>query len=195
MTNPWLCTSLPKWKHQGQLVTSGPDPIWGKGWKEIPVPFGLGINWSQGHLHPQLFTLPPHRCAHFGDGDSTSSLGSLLQCSTTLSARKFFLISNLHLFWITQRQFPLVLSISYLHACLKLKALHHVITGRAFIPWCHLLSNHRTPQGIPFTWWNISFFSKRGIKDGLFHIIPFCSSILKFCWTHSYSWLISLFFN
>lgn len=86
-------------------------------------------------------------------------------------------------------------SISYLHACLKLKALHHVITGRAFIPSCYHLRSHRTPQGIPFTWWNISFFSRRGIKDGLFHIIPFCSSILKFCWTHSYSWLISLFFN
>lgn len=110
-------------------------------------------------------------------------------------SKELFLKSNLQLSWITLRQFPLVVSISYLHACLKPKALHHVITGRAFIPWCHLLSNHRTPQGIPLPWQNISILNKRGIQDSLFHIIPFCSSILKFCWTHSCSWLISLLFN
>jgi len=31
------------------------------------------------------------------DGDSTISLGSLVQCLTTLSVKKFFLISNLNL--------------------------------------------------------------------------------------------------
>jgi len=31
------------------------------------------------------------------DGDSTTSLGSLFQCLTTLSVKKFFLISNLNL--------------------------------------------------------------------------------------------------
>jgi len=31
------------------------------------------------------------------DGDSTTSLGSLFQCLTTLSVKKFFLISNLKL--------------------------------------------------------------------------------------------------
>lgn len=189
MINPWLCTSLPKLKHQGQLVKSGPDPVWGKGLKEIPVPFGLGTDWSQDHLHPQLFTLPPHRGElHHFPGEPVPMLTHPFSEETSLK-------SNLHLSWITLRQFPLVVSVSYLHACLKLKALHHVITGRAFIPWCHLLSNHRTPQGIPLPWQNISILNKRGIKDSLFHIIPFCSSILKFCWTHSYSWLISLLFN
>jgi len=32
-----------------------------------------------------------------GDGDFTTSLGSLFQCLTTLSVKKFFLISNLNL--------------------------------------------------------------------------------------------------
>jgi len=31
------------------------------------------------------------------DGDSTTSMGSLFQCLTTLSVKKFFLISNLNL--------------------------------------------------------------------------------------------------
>ena len=35
------------------------------------------------------------------DGDSTTSLDSLFQCLTTLSVKKFFLISNLNLPWRT----------------------------------------------------------------------------------------------
>ncbi|KAK4821778.1 LOW QUALITY PROTEIN: hypothetical protein QYF61_000839 [Mycteria americana] len=45
------------------------------------------------------------------DGDSTASLGSLFQCLTTLSVKKFFLISNLNLPWCNLRPFPLVLSL------------------------------------------------------------------------------------
>ncbi|KAK4824091.1 hypothetical protein QYF61_010602 [Mycteria americana] len=45
------------------------------------------------------------------DGDSTTSLGSLFQCLTTLSVKKFFLISNLNLPWHNLRPFPLVLSL------------------------------------------------------------------------------------
>ena len=46
------------------------------------------------------------------DGDSTTSLGSLLQCVTTLSGKKFFLISNhLNLPWCNLRPFPLALSL------------------------------------------------------------------------------------
>ena len=44
------------------------------------------------------------------DGDSTTSLGSLFQCLTTLSANNFFLISNLNLPWCILKPFPLVLS-------------------------------------------------------------------------------------
>jgi len=44
------------------------------------------------------------------DGDSTTSLGSLFQCFTTLSVKKFFLISNLNLPWHNLRPFPLILS-------------------------------------------------------------------------------------
>ncbi|KAK4820465.1 LOW QUALITY PROTEIN: hypothetical protein QYF61_027747 [Mycteria americana] len=45
------------------------------------------------------------------DGDSTTSLGSLCQCLTTLSVQKFFLISSLNLPWCNLRPFPLVLSL------------------------------------------------------------------------------------
>ena len=44
------------------------------------------------------------------DGDSTTSLGSLFQCWTTLSVKKFFLISSLNLPWCNLRPFALVLS-------------------------------------------------------------------------------------
>ncbi|KAK4807471.1 hypothetical protein QYF61_008239 [Mycteria americana] len=45
------------------------------------------------------------------DGDSTTSLGSLFQCLTTLSVKKFFLMSNLNLPWRNWRPFPLILSL------------------------------------------------------------------------------------
>ncbi|KAK4823315.1 hypothetical protein QYF61_000917 [Mycteria americana] len=47
----------------------------------------------------------------FRDGDSTTSLGSLFQCLTTVSVKEFFLISNLNLPWRNLRPFPLVLSL------------------------------------------------------------------------------------
>ena len=40
-----------------------------------------------------------------GDGDSTTSVGSLFHCLTTLSVKKFFLISNLNLPWHNLRPF------------------------------------------------------------------------------------------
>ena len=51
------------------------------------------------------------------DGDSTTSLGSLCQCLTTLSEKNFFLISNLNLPWHYVKPLPLVYSI-YLKTCL-----------------------------------------------------------------------------
>ena len=45
------------------------------------------------------------------DGNSTTSLSSLFQCLTTLSVKKFFLISNLNLPWHNLRPLPLVLSL------------------------------------------------------------------------------------
>ncbi|KAK4813127.1 hypothetical protein QYF61_011338 [Mycteria americana] len=41
------------------------------------------------------------------DGDSTTSLGSLVQCLTALSVKKSFLISSLNLPWRNLRPFPL----------------------------------------------------------------------------------------
>jgi len=40
------------------------------------------------------------------DGDSTTSLGSLFQCLTTLSVQKISLISNLYLPWCNLRPLP-----------------------------------------------------------------------------------------
>ena len=45
------------------------------------------------------------------DGDSTTSLGSLFQCLTTVSVKKFFLISNLNFPWHNLRPLPLILSL------------------------------------------------------------------------------------
>ncbi|KAK4831211.1 hypothetical protein QYF61_016048 [Mycteria americana] len=45
------------------------------------------------------------------DGDFTTSLDTLFQCLTTLSVKKFFLISNLNLPWCNLRPPPLVLSL------------------------------------------------------------------------------------
>ena len=45
------------------------------------------------------------------NGDSSTSLGSLFQCSSPLSEKKFFLISNLNLPWCNLRPLPLVLSL------------------------------------------------------------------------------------
>ena len=44
-----------------------------------------------------------------GDGDSTTSLGRMFQCLTTLSQNKFILISNLNLSWCNFRPYPLFL--------------------------------------------------------------------------------------
>ena len=43
-------------------------------------------------------------------GDSTTTLGSLFQWSTTLRVKEFFLIPNLNLPWCNLRPFPLMLS-------------------------------------------------------------------------------------
>ncbi|KAK4829075.1 hypothetical protein QYF61_002019, partial [Mycteria americana] len=56
-----------------------------------------------------LSTTSTHLLNTSRDGDSTTSLGSLLQCLTTLSVKTFFLISNLNLPWHNLRPFPLVL--------------------------------------------------------------------------------------
>ena len=46
------------------------------------------------------------------DSDSTTSLGRPFQCLTTLSEKKFFLISNLNLLWYNLWPFPCVLFVA-----------------------------------------------------------------------------------
>jgi len=55
----------------------------------------------KSNRHPNT-TMPAKLYLHFflktsRDGDSTTSLGSLFQCLSTLQVKKFFLISNLNL--------------------------------------------------------------------------------------------------
>jgi len=72
------------------------------------------------------------------DGDSTISLGSLFQCTATLSERTFFLISNLNLPRCNLRPFPLGLSFRQLFCEEPWQGLYHF--GRAAdvgIPACH----------------------------------------------------------
>jgi len=47
-----------------------------------------------------------------GDGASTTSLGNLFQCVTTICVKNFLLISNLNLPYLSLKLFPLVLSLS-----------------------------------------------------------------------------------
>ena len=56
-----------------------------------------------------LGTTPPHFLSTSRNGDSTTSLGSLCQCTTTLR-EKFFLTSKLNLPCHNLRPFPLILS-------------------------------------------------------------------------------------
>ena len=54
-------------------------------------------------------TASKHFLNTFRDGDSTTSLGSLFQCLTTLLEKKCFLISSLKLPWCNSWPFLLVL--------------------------------------------------------------------------------------
>jgi len=77
------------WDHQ---VQSSPQPhhaCWTMFWSATSTRF----------LHPSR------------DGDSTAALGSLVQRLTTLSGKKFLLISILNLPWRSLRPLPLVLSL------------------------------------------------------------------------------------
>ena len=59
----------------------------------LRAPFNLALNASR-------------------DGASTTSLGNLFQCFTTLCVKNFLLISNLNLPCLSLKPFPLVLSLS-----------------------------------------------------------------------------------
>ena len=61
---------------------------------------------AQSHIQPGLDA--------YRDGASTTSLGNLFQCVTTLCVKKFLLIFNLNLPCLSLKQFPLVLSLSTL---------------------------------------------------------------------------------
>jgi len=56
-----------------------------------------------------LSTTSPHFLNTSRDCDSTTSLGSLFQCLTTLCEKKFLVISNLNLGWCNLSLLPLVL--------------------------------------------------------------------------------------
>ncbi|XP_072708486.1 COP9 signalosome complex subunit 5 isoform X2 [Ciconia boyciana] len=83
------------------------------------VNLGAFRTYPKGYKPPdegpsEYQTIPLNKIEDFGVhckqyGDSTTFLGSLFQCLTTLPVKKFFLISNLNLPWHNLRPFPLVL--------------------------------------------------------------------------------------
>lgn len=83
--------------------------------------------------------------------------------------------------------------------CLELKVLHHSVTHREVLLSLDLICSATTQHPRKTQSYNeifpFFFFNRRRVKDGMFHTIAFCPSILKSCWTPSYSWLISSFFN
>ncbi|KAK4815747.1 LOW QUALITY PROTEIN: hypothetical protein QYF61_006785 [Mycteria americana] len=75
---------------------------------ECPIPGSVQNQAGREFEQPDEVKDVP---AHGRDGDSTTSLGSLVQCLITLSVKKNFLISSLNLPWRNLRPFPLVLSL------------------------------------------------------------------------------------
>lgn len=69
------------------------------------------------------------------NGDSTTSLSSLFQFLTTLSMKKFFLISSLNISWCNLKEFSYVLSFFTLSE--KTPSSLHLISGSC-IKWCSL---------------------------------------------------------
>ena len=80
------------------------------------------------------------------DGDS---LGSLFQCLTTLSVKKFFLISNLNLPWQNLRPLPLILSLVIQekgpNTCLTTASFQVVVVETSKVPPQPLLQT-KQPQ-------------------------------------------------
>ncbi|KAK4831669.1 hypothetical protein QYF61_018636 [Mycteria americana] len=71
----------------------------------------VGKRYQDHHYTMSISTTSTPLLNTSRDGDSATSLGSLFQCLTTLSVKKFFLISSLNLPWCNLRPFPLVLSL------------------------------------------------------------------------------------
>lgn len=80
--------------------------------------------------------------AHFlnscRDGDCTASLGTLLQCLTTLSGKKFFLISSLNLHWQNLKPFPLALLIVIWKKRPTCSSTTVSFLWQSHPTWCHL---------------------------------------------------------
>jgi len=66
---------------------------------QSPLGYVVGSSSLLGTKYPELHTI-------YGTG----ALGNLLQCLTTLTAKGFFLISNLNLSTFSLKPFPFVLS-------------------------------------------------------------------------------------
>lgn len=85
-------------------------------------------------------------------GDSTSSLGSVFQCLTSLSMNNFFLISSLNLPWHNLRPFSLVLSLVICEKRLTPTWFQHPFSCR---DQKDLLWASFSPQGNVFLSWHL----------------------------------------
>ena len=80
------------------------------GWKRsLRYLVQLSTHHQYHPLTVPLSTTSPQLLNTSRDGDSTTSLGGLFHCPTSLSENKCFLISNLNLPWCNLRPFCLIL--------------------------------------------------------------------------------------
>ena len=79
---------------------------------------------TSAHPHHALWPCPsePHFLNTLKLSDSTTSLGSLFQCLTTVSKKTFFLISNIFVYYV-----PVCLYHFHFHACPVMYQKHYLI--------------------------------------------------------------------
>jgi len=81
-----------------------------------------------------LSTTSKHLLSTFRDGNSIIFVGSLFQPLTTLSEKKYFLISNLNLPWHNLRPFPpVLLLVTWADPHLSTASFQTVVEATAFL--------------------------------------------------------------
>lgn len=95
------CLCLPTLQHQDKI----PHLIWRRSTRSSSITYQTTKSIAKPHPSaPQTHFLNASR-----DADYITVLSSLFQCITTLSTKKFFLISNPILLWHNLRLFPCIL--------------------------------------------------------------------------------------
>ena len=93
----------------------------------------------------------------YRDGDSSTSLGSLFQCLSTLSEKKFFLTFNLNLPCHNLRPFPFVLSLLPGRRG-QLPPCHNLLSGYCREWWCLPWASSWWKRHVPVFPWQIAMW-------------------------------------